>query len=53
MICGFVKFGDGYTALEFFKEMQQHGLLPDMVSFSCAFCACRSRETLDQGKSDA
>lgn len=49
MIMAFAMQGDGYKAIELFKQMSQAGVEPDAVSFLAALCACNHAGLVEEG----
>ncbi|OWM84636.1 pentatricopeptide repeat-containing protein At1g34160 [Punica granatum] len=49
MIMGFAMQGDGYKAIELFKQMGQGGAKPDAVSYLAVLCACNHAGLVDEG----
>lgn len=49
LITGFAQHGHGQRALDSFHRMQQEGLLPDKVTFSCTLKACASVGAAEKG----
>lgn len=50
LLAGYAQQGLGSEALLCFKQMQDHGLAPDTVSFICILTACASIGALEMGE---
>ncbi|KAI5056879.1 hypothetical protein GOP47_0028697 [Adiantum capillus-veneris] len=49
LMSGYAQNGDYLSVLHYFKEMQQHGLEPDDVSFVSLLAACSHKGLLEEG----
>lgn len=49
MLCGLAVHGQGYAALELFKEMELSGVNPDEVTFIAVLSACNHVGSVDEG----
>ncbi|KAM7280615.1 hypothetical protein ACFE04_007749 [Oxalis oulophora] len=50
MIGGFVEKGLQQSALDFYHDMRQTGMMPDQYTFASVFRACATSATLEHGK---
>lgn len=50
MIVGYVHCGHGLPALKLFEKMQQEGVQPGKITFSCVLKACSSVGAIREGK---
>jgi len=49
MIAGYGTHGYGEDALTFFSSMQEAGIKPDYITFTCVLCACSHAGLVDEG----
>lgn len=50
IIAGYAQHGHELLAFEFFEQMQEEGVTPDNITFSCIVKACASIRALGQGR---
>ena len=50
LISGYAQHGRFHEALSCFEKMQQDGISPDGITFTCIFKACSSLRAIDKGK---
>lgn len=50
MIAGYAQHGFGHEALQLFRNMQQEGIMPNLVTFICVVNACSKVAAFEQGK---
>lgn len=50
LISGYCEHGEAEKALECFKQMNEEGVPPDAVTFSCILKACGSIRAVDKGR---
>ena len=50
LIGEYAKQGQGHKVLDCFKEIQNDGIAPDIVTFICSLKACSNIGALDKGK---
>ena len=52
LITGYAQEGHAEQALGWFKEMQRHGILPNVVTFTCILKACATIKVANKGNDE-